>query len=135
MNPEIPETGISESSISEFQISALVDTFYAKARRDPEIGPIFNDLVDDWPHHLAVLKDFWSTVLLGTGRYKGNPVMRHLPIGLGPRHFERWLALFAETAREVFPPESAAQVIETSRMIGRSLQGATTSMRERAAGV
>jgi hemoglobin len=81
MNPEI----------SEAQISALVDAFYAKVRQDPEIGPIFNAIVDDWPYHLALLKDFWSSVLLATGRYKGNPMMRHFQLGLDPQHFERWL--------------------------------------------
>jgi hemoglobin len=111
--------------ISEAQISALVDAFYAKARRDPEIGPIFNSVVDDWPHHLAVLKDFWSSVLLASGLYKGNPVMRHLQIGLDLQHFERWLALFAETAREIFPPKSAAVVIEKSRTIAQNLQVVT----------
>jgi hemoglobin len=110
------------SAISEAQISALVEAFYLKARRDSEIGPIFNAVVDDWPHHLALLKDFWSSVLLGTGRYKGNPMTRHFQIGLDPQHFERWLALFAETAREVFPPDAAAEVIEKSRLIGRNLQ-------------
>jgi hemoglobin len=110
------------SEISEAQISALVDAFYTKVRQDPEIGPIFNAVVDDWPHHLALLKDFWSTVLLATGRYKGNPMMRHFQLGLDPQHFDRWLALFAETAREVFPPDSAALVIEKSHRIAQGLQ-------------
>jgi hemoglobin len=114
-------------NISEDQIAALVDSFYSKARLDPEIGPIFNSVVDDWPLHLAILKDFWSSVLLGTGRYKGSPVMRHLQIGLDPQHFERWLSLFAETAQEIFPPESAAVVVEKSRMIAQNLQIVTTN--------
>jgi hemoglobin len=111
-----------KTQISEEQISALVEAFYAKVRLDPEIGPIFNAAVDDWPHHLALLKDFWSSVLLATGRYKGNPMMRHFQFGLDPQHFERWLTLFAETAKNVFPPESADIVIEKSRRIGQSLQ-------------
>lgn len=45
--------------ITEEQIGDLVETFYAKVRVDPEIGPIFNAIVSDWPHHLSVLKDFW----------------------------------------------------------------------------
>src|ERR1700744_6484535 len=108
--------------ISEAQISDLVDAFYTKVRHDSEIGPIFNATVDDWPHHLALLKDFWSSVLLATGRYKGNPMMRHFELGLDPEHFKRWLALFAETAREVFPPESAAFLIEKSQRIAVNLQ-------------
>lgn len=123
--------------ISEAQISALVDAFYTKVRLDPEIGPIFNAAVDDWPEHLAILKDFWSTVLLATGRYKGNPMMRHFQLGLDPEHFERWLALFAETARAVFPPDSAALIIEKSQRIAQNLKVvtsiATGALRERIA--
>lgn len=121
--------------ISEAQISALVDTFYAKVRRDPEIGPIFNAVVDDWPHHLALLKDFWSSVLLATGRYKGNPMMRHLQLGLDPEHFTRWLALFEETVRDIFAPDSAAFIVERAQSIGASLQAMTVSPREGAADV
>jgi hemoglobin len=115
--------------ISEARISTLVDAFYAKVRLDPEIGPIFNAIVEDWPEHLTVLKDFWSTVLLTTGRYKGDPMMRHLGLGLDPQHFERWLALFAETAQETFPADTASYIVEKSRGIARNLQDATACLR------
>jgi hemoglobin len=108
--------------ITEAEISTLVDTFYAKVRLDPDIGPIFNAIVGDWPHHLATLKDFWSTVLLTTGRYKGDPMMTHLQLPLDPDHFSRWLALFAETANEVLPPQHAATVIEKSHRIARNFK-------------
>jgi hemoglobin len=108
--------------ITEPEISTLVDAFYAKVRKDPEIGPIFNAIVDDWPHHLALLKDFWSTVLLTTGRYKGDPMMKHLQLSLDPPHFERWLALFAETAKEVLPPDHAATIIDKSQRIAQNFQ-------------
>jgi hemoglobin len=109
-------------AISEAQISALVEAFYAKVRQDSEIGPIFNAVVDDWPEHLATLKDFWSTVLLATGRYKGNPMVRHFQLGLDAEHFQRWLALFAETTRDIFPPESSALIIEKAQRIAQNLQ-------------
>jgi hemoglobin len=111
-----------EPKITEQQISLLVDTFYAKVRLDPDIGPIFNAIVGDWPHHLATLKDFWSTVLLTTGRYKGDPMMTHLQLPLDPDHFERWLTLFAETANEVFPPHHAATVIAKSQRIAHNFK-------------
>lgn len=111
-----------EPRITEAEISTLVDTFYAKVRIDEEIGPIFNAIVDDWPHHLATLKDFWSTVLLTTGRYKGQPLMTHLQLPLDPDHFERWLALFAETATEVLPPAVAATVITKSERIAENFK-------------
>ena len=116
------EPNTAPPQITETQISDLVDRFYAKVRLDPEIGPIFNAIVGDWPHHLATLKDFWSTVLLTTGRYKGDPMMTHLQLPLDPAHFERWLALFAETANDVFPPELAANVIAKSQRIAQNFK-------------
>jgi hemoglobin len=112
----------TEQKITEQEISTLVDRFYAKVRLDPDIGPIFNAIVSDWPHHLALLKDFWSTVLLTTKRYKGDPMMRHLQLPLDPDHFARWLALFAETANEVLTPPVAATVIEKSQRIATNFK-------------
>lgn len=109
---------------TEKEISELVDRFYAKVRLDPEIGPIFNTIIADWPEHLAKLKDFWSTVMLIARRYKGDPMMTHLqiPMPLEPAHFHRWLALFAETAREVMSPEHAALIIAKSERIAQNFQ-------------
>ena len=112
----------AEEKITEQQISTLVDNFYAKVRRDEEIGPIFNAIIDDWPYHLDLLKNFWSTVLLTTGRYKGDPMMTHLQLPLDPDHFERWLTLFAETATEVLSPDHAATVIAKSRRIAQNFK-------------
>jgi hemoglobin len=112
----------TEQKITEQEISTLVDRFYAKVRLDSEIGPIFNAIVDDWPDHLALLKDFWSTVLLTTRRYKGDPMMRHLQLPLDPDHFSRWLALFAETATEVLPPAIATTVIDKSQRIAANFK-------------
>jgi hemoglobin len=44
-------------------------------------------------------------------------MVTHLQLPLDPDHFSRWLALFAETAREVFSPEHARQVIAKSERI------------------
>jgi len=108
---------MTEQKITEEEISTLVDRFYAKVRRDPEIGPIFNEKIQDWPAHLAILKNFWSTVMLTTGRYKGDPMMTHLQLPLEPNHFSRWLELFAETAKQILSPDHAAAIIAKSERI------------------
>src|SRR3569832_2083488 len=89
-------------------LAALVDAFYEAVRRDPELGPIFEQAIAEqgWPEHLALLTDFWSSVMLASGVYKGNPMATHrrlLP-ALTPALFERWLALFGETADRLFIP-------------------------------
>lgn len=117
--------------VSPEAISNLVDRFYEKVRLDPQIGPVFNEAVEDWPTHLATLKDFWSTVLLTDRRYKGDPLAAHLQLPLQPAHFHRWLALFAETAHEVMPPENAALVIAKSQRIAENFQQAIAYQREK----
>src|SRR5580700_10392311 len=90
--------------INEAEIDTLVETFYARVREDATIGPIFNKQVEDWPEHLALLKSFWASVLLGAGTFRGNPLEKHMMLPLQPEHFQVWLALFRETAREVLRP-------------------------------
>lgn len=67
--------------VSENSIRELVDAFYVKVRADPELAPIFARAIPgDWQPHLTQMYAFWSSVMLTTGRYKGNPVAKHLVI-------------------------------------------------------
>lgn len=104
------------------EIGRLVDAFHAKVQVDPVIGPIFNEQVEDWPAHLALLKEFWAAVLLGAGSFRGNPLETHLKMTLSGEHFERWLALFRETALELLPEERAEVFISKSRRIAETFQ-------------
>ena len=54
MNPE------RFSTFTESVIGALVDRFYAKVRRDPALGPVFEEAIaeEDWPEHLATMRRF-----------------------------------------------------------------------------
>ncbi len=121
---------MSAEPIAAGEISDLVDRFYAKVRLDPDIGPIFNATIDDWPAHLSLLKNFWSTVLLMERSYKGDPLSKHLPLSLDPPHFARWLALFEETAREVMQPEHANVIIEKSHRVAQTFQAAIVYRRD-----
>ncbi len=116
-----------ETPITEAEIANLVDRFYAKVREDPEIGPIFNDKVQNWDAHLALLKDFWSTVMLTTGRYKGNPLLAHFRLPIEPAHFARWLTLFAETANEELTSSHAALVVRKANLISANMKRVITS--------
>ena len=119
------------NKITESEISTLVDAFYVKVRKDSDIGPIFNSIIDDWPYHLAILKDFWSTVLLTTGRYKGDPMMKYLQLSLDPQHFERWLTLFEETANETLSLDHAAIIIQKSHRIAQNFKAGISHHRDR----
>jgi hemoglobin len=112
----------AETGIDEAMIDRLVETFYAKVRDDALIGPIFAERVEDWAPHLAQMKLFWSSVALSTGVYQGRPMPKHLPLPIDATHFDRWLALFEATAREVCPPVAAAHFMERARRIAESLE-------------
>jgi len=109
--------------VTEEMIHDLVHGFYGKIRTDPALGPIFNRVITDWDPHLQKMCDFWSSVMLMTGRFKGAPMPAHIRIpDIQPTHFARWLHLFAETAAEVCPPEAAALFVARAEMIAQSLQ-------------
>ncbi len=109
--------------VDEALIHTVVHTFYARVREDDFIGPIFNRVIADWDEHLAKLCDFWSSVLLMSGRFRGAPMVAHVRIEeIAPAHFQRWLALFHQTVREVCPPDAAALFVARSDMIAQSLQ-------------
>ncbi len=86
--------------------------------------PIFNDAIADWPAHLEKLTAFWSSVMLTSGRYKGNPVAAHVKHRdrIEPALFQRWLALWARTTAEVMPPEAAAALQAKAARIAESRQ-------------
>ncbi len=112
------------SGIDEAGLSRLVGAFYNRVRTDPELGPIFNEAINDWPHHLEKLTDFWSSVMLGTGRYKGRPVPAHLKHkdAITLKMFERWLALWRQTTNELLPAGAAAALQFRAARIAESLQ-------------
>ena len=120
--------------ITEAQIAELVRTFYARARQDDQIGPIFDGAVADWDHHIAQISDFWSSMLLKTGRYGGRPMRPHLMLGLEPAHFDRWLKLFEATATELFTPDVAAAFIIRARRIADSFEMGIATTQGRVAG-
>lgn len=117
--------------IDDAYISVLVDTFYARVRRDPEIGPIFEaEIADDWEPHLAKMKDFWASVAMNAGRYSGRPVPAHVKLtALEPRHFAIWLGHFEEVLKDTAPhPEAVPYFMERARRIAQSLEFAISGL-------
>ena len=112
----------AETGIDEAMIARLVDGFYERVRADPLIGPVFNARIQDWGPHLEQMRLFWSSVALMSGVYHGRPMPKHLPLPVDARHFDRWLELFRETARELCPPAAAEHFIERAERIAESLE-------------
>ena len=109
--------------VDEDLVRRIVDTFYARVRVDALLGPIFEDAVSDWPVHLARLADFWSSVTLMAGAYKGQPLQAHMHLPeLTDEHFLRWLALFEQTLAELCTPEQAELFMVRARRIADSFR-------------
>lgn len=97
--------------IETFQdIKLMVDRFYDKVNKDPLLSPVFNDFAKvNWEKHLPVMYEFWSTLLLGTASYKGQPFDKHVPLPLKADHFDQWVSLFTETLDSNFNGEKAEE--------------------------
>jgi hemoglobin len=113
------------TTVTEDSIATLIDAFYARVRRHPALGPIFEAAIteDEWPEHLETMRRFWSSVMLMSGRYSGNPVAVHRAVaGIEHPLFADWLALFAQTASEVFAAGPASLFVAKAQRIANSLQ-------------
>lgn len=123
----------TQAVITEEDITRLVSEFYDRVRKDTLLGPIFNGAIEDWPHHLVNLQDFWSSVMLTSGRYKGQPMAAHVrhEAAMTKEAFARWLALWRDTAEELLPPEAAAAFRDKAGRIAESLQLGVQFHRER----
>jgi hemoglobin len=108
----------------EAMFPALLAQFYARVREDALLGPVFGRAVQDWDEHLERIGRFWSSVMFGTGRYKGDPVARHLAITpqITPEMFGRWLALWAETTDAMLDEGQARALQAKAARIAESLQ-------------
>lgn len=111
--------------LDEQMIHDVVHDFYDEIRKDNLLGPVFNGTIapHDWPRHLMKMCDFWSSLMLRSGRYDGRPLPPHLALPeLGEEHFRRWLGLFRTTVQNLCPPEVAALFMERALRIAHSFR-------------
>lgn len=111
------------SEINESSIGVLVDRFYTRVRQDEVLGPFFAAAIPgDWEPHLETMRSFWSSLMLASGRYKGNPMMAHLLLPrIGSEHFDRWLGLWKQTTSELFSPETASLFLGKAQSMAERL--------------
>lgn len=118
--PRLPATPL-EAVGGEAALRPLLADFYARARADGVLGPVFAAHVRDWEAHLERVTAFWVTVLGGGAAWRGNLNHVHLGLGLRGEHLERWLALFGEAARAHLPPEAAGELLTRAGAMGTRL--------------
>lgn len=124
MHPAVPGK-IAPPGLDEAGIVLVVDAFYDRVRLDAVLGPLFASRIapEQWPQHMANMYAFWSSLPLGSGRYNGRPMPKHLAISeLDDLHFVRWLGLFKQTVDELCLPPTAALFIDRAERIAQSFR-------------
>lgn len=114
---------------SRKEVDFLVRRFYDQVRKHESLGPIFNQVVKDWDHHLIHLSDFWEMILLQTGPGAGkfNPTKVHREVdaavdnSIEQRHFGNWLELWFQTIDLYFEGEVANFAKEHARRMAHML--------------
>ena len=114
------------AEITVDNINDFLTVFYARIRKDEVLGPIFDSYIgtskQEWKEHVDIIGSFWSSVLLRTRTFKGNPMQTHLAITeIKEEHFTMWLAIFHKTAMEYYTMDSANKFIEASNRMAFSL--------------
>lgn len=105
-------------------LSQLVHSFYDKIRANDEIGPFFNETIQDWDEHLEKLTDFWENNLFSVRKYSGNPALVHVAVDqkfnhkINPNLFGLWLNLWFETLEELFEGENVETLKFRARKMG-----------------
>jgi hemoglobin len=109
----------------------MLDAFYAKVRKDPLIGPVFNEVAQvNWETHLPKIYNFWDSLLFGADNYKGRPFPPHVSLGVDVDHFERWLRQFIETVDEHHAGLKADEIKSRAVNIGRNFLANLRALRE-----
>lgn len=108
-------------------VFSLVSIFYGKVRKNELIGPIFNEMIKDWPEHLEKLTDFWESNLFLVRKFRGNPMTAHMNVDqkfnntIEPRHFGEWLNMWFATIDELFEGERANMAKNRARNMSSHL--------------
>jgi hemoglobin len=112
---------VRRAAITEEGLQALVRHFYGAATKDEMLGPVF-EAIDDLEPHLITITEFWVSSMLATRRYSGNPLAQHRKHPIKPEMFDRWLALWGQSADTLFAPEPARALKEKAARIAESLK-------------
>ena len=114
---------------SREDVDFLVRRFYEQVRAHELLGPVFNEVVQDWEVHLVHLSDFWEMILLQTGPGAGkfNPTKVHREVdekvdySIDQVHFGSWLELWFGTIDQYFEGEVADYAKEHARRMAHML--------------
>lgn len=115
----------TNAGITEAGIRRLIPAFYARVRRDPMLGPVFDGIIDDrWPPHIETVISFWLYVTRLDRSYNArNFIPAHIKhAAIRVDQIPQWLALFRDTAQDLCPADSAAVLVDIAQRMALSLE-------------
>lgn len=92
---------------SKEHIRDFIEAFYSRLLADPKLAPIFLDVAEiDLEKHLPLIRSYWEKLLLGDDAYNRHTMNIHRALNskqaLHAEDFARWLALFCNTADQLY---------------------------------
>lgn len=114
----------AKAGLTEQIIREVVTVFYDRIRRDPVLGPVFEQAITDWDAHIERIMLFWLTATrLGRGYVGKNFMPAHLQHrSIRSEHLPRWLKLFEETVSERCSPEGASVLMDIAKRMAETLE-------------
>ncbi len=114
----------------------LVDQFYEQVLKDEVICFIFTKISPiSVETHMPIMYDFWTSILLNSNAYKGNPMIKHFAINekhpLEKVHFERWLSLWKATLEKHFEGPVAEEAFNRANQIAHLMEYKMAKVNER----
>ncbi|PCI08122.1 preprotein translocase subunit TatC [bacterium] len=103
------------------KIREMVELFYSRTQKDDLLGPIFDEIVEDWDAHYEKMTRFWSSATMHAGTYSGRPIEAHKFGGLSIAHFERWVEMFTKTVSDVFSKDDAVIFIDLGQKMASNI--------------
>lgn len=109
---------------SSAAIADLVEAFYAKLLKDPQLAPIFLDVAGiDIREHFPRIRAYWEKLLLGDNNYHRHTMNIHRAVhrqrAFADADFALWLQYFQATVDEHFAGPKA----ERAKRLGAQIAG------------
>ena len=115
----------TNAGITEAEIRRLIPAFYARVRRDPMLGPVFDGIIDErWPAHIETVISFWLYVTRLDRSYNArNFIPAHIKHpAIRADLIPQWLALFRDAAEDLCSADSAVVLVDIAQRMASSLE-------------
>jgi hemoglobin len=119
--------------VTEENLEIFLKAFYDAVQEDDLIGPVFTNRIgtteEDWAPHMIRVNQFWCSLLLAKGQFKGKMVPIHNQIpGLQTEHFKRWMEIFTPIVNAHYAISPALDLIIKAQTVMRTLHKGYTAL-------